>query len=131
MPEYAEHCALLISPTLEDHEIFEKVFHRQGWMLEHASSIHAASMLLNGKTAPVVITERDLPAANWKDVLDAIRGLEEPPLVIVISLLADEHLWAEALSMGVYDVLAKPLDQTEVVRVLSLAWSHRQERPAA
>ena len=54
-----------------------------------------------------------------------------PPLLIVISQLADEHLWAEALNLGVYDVLAKPLDDIEIVRVLSLALNHRHEIPVA
>jgi DNA-binding NtrC family response regulator len=44
--------------------------------------------------------------------------------------LADEHLWAEALNLGAYDVLAKPFDPTEVVRTLSQAWLHRASRHA-
>ena len=40
------------------------------------------------------------------------------------SLLADEHLWAEALNIGAYDVLAKPFDRQEVIRIFSLAWLH-------
>ena len=69
---------------------------------------------------------------NWKDVLEAMRALPVPPLVIVISRESDDHLWAEALNLGAYDVLAKPLDDTEIVRVLSLALHHEQETsPAA
>ena len=42
-----------------------------------------------------------------------------------------ERLWAEALNLGAYDVLAKPYDPTEVVRSVSLAWlqwTSRRER---
>lgn len=42
--------------------------------------------------------------------------------------VADDSLWAEALNVGAYDVLAKPLDRTEVTRVLSLAWLHWQRQ---
>jgi hypothetical protein len=73
--------------------------------------------LLKENAVSVVIAERDLARANWKDVLKAIHGLREPPLLIVISRLADDGIWAEALNIGVYDVLAKPLDRGEVVRV--------------
>jgi hypothetical protein len=46
--------------------------------------------------------------------------------MIVMSRLADAHLWAEALNLGAYDVLVKKaLDRTEVTRVLSLAWVTR------
>jgi len=131
VPENTGQSALLISPVAEDHGILDEIFQRNGWMLEHASSVYAASVLLNDKAASIVITERDLPASNWKDVLEVMQGLPKPPLVIVISSLADEYLWAEALNLGVYDVLAKPLDQTEVVRVLTLAWTHEQKPPGA
>jgi hypothetical protein len=46
------------------------------------------------------------------------------PFLIVTCRLADEHLWAEALNVGAYDVLAKPFDAPEVIRVVSLAWLH-------
>ena len=38
------------------------------------------------------------------------------------SRLADEHLWAEALNLGAYDLLAKPFDRMEAMRVLDAAW---------
>ena len=43
-------------------------------------------------------------------------------LMIVTSRLADERLWAEALNLGAYDVLAKPFDRTEAMRVVAAAW---------
>jgi FixJ family two-component response regulator len=44
--------------------------------------------------------------------------------MIVTSRLADDRLWAEALNLGVYDVLAKPFDRTELIRSVRLAWEH-------
>jgi CheY-like chemotaxis protein len=38
----------------------------------------------------------------------------DPPMLIVTSRLADDYLWAEALNLGAYDVLAKPFDASEV-----------------
>jgi DNA-binding response OmpR family regulator len=47
-----------------------------------------------------------------------------PTPLIVTSRLADEKLWAEALNLGAYDVLAKPFDLSELVRSVNLAWLH-------
>jgi DNA-binding response OmpR family regulator len=50
----------------------------------------------------------------------------------VTSRHADDRLWAEALNLGAWDVLAKPFDPGEVVRVVNLAclcW--QRERQAA
>ena len=80
-----ERTALLVSPAAEDHEILRELFHRHGWILEHATSFDSIAIQLNQKTASVVITERDLSAANWKDVLELIQDLPAHPFLIVIS----------------------------------------------
>ena len=59
---------------------------------------------------------RSAPAAARAAILDCDFGA------------ADERLWAEALNLGAYDVLAKPFDRTEVMRVVSMAWMHWSAR---
>ena len=54
----------------------------------------------------------------------------DPPLLIVTSRFADERLWAEALNVGAYDVLAKPFERDEVNRVLTSAWVRRARATA-
>jgi FixJ family two-component response regulator len=61
-------------------------------------------------------------------MLEHISLLPDPPLLIVTSRLADARLWAEALNLGAYDVLAKPFDATQVIRIVGLAWQHWLER---
>jgi DNA-binding NtrC family response regulator len=129
MSEAGEQVALLISPAEEDHNTLQQLFQQHGWNLLATRSLDSAMTLFREKAVSVVITERDLAVYNWKDVVNAIDGLREPPLLIVISRLADDNLWAEALNLGVYyDVLAKPLVQAEVVRVLTSAWIQRLTR---
>jgi DNA-binding response OmpR family regulator len=55
-------------------------------------------------------------------MLEDMTLLVDSPLLIVVSRLADEHLWAEALNLGAYDVLAKPFDAMELSRTLTSAW---------
>ena len=122
VPAYGLETALLISPDEEDHEVLNELFRHNSWILHRASSVNSASALLNEGTTSVVITERHFPVGDWKDVLDVVHHLPKAPLLIVISRAADNYLWAEALNLGAYDVLAKPLDQTEAARVLTSAW---------
>jgi DNA-binding response OmpR family regulator len=68
---------------------------------------------------------------TWTQLLDEIRLLAIPPILVVTCRVADDHLWAEGLNIGAYDVLAKPLDRTEVTRVLSSAWLHWQRQYCA
>jgi DNA-binding response OmpR family regulator len=64
-------------------------------------------------------------------MLDHAGCLPNPPLLIVTSRLADERLWAEALNLGAYDVLAKPFDKREVIRTVTAAWLHWANRSSA
>jgi len=57
-------------------------------------------------------------------VLEHLNALPKAPSLIVSSTLADEHLWAEVLNLGAWDVLAKPFDRFEVIRSVKLAWDH-------
>lgn len=126
-PEEHDVTALLISPIDEDHNILKGVFGEQGWTLYATDSLESASTVLQEKVTSIVITERDLSVGNWKDVLEVLDLLPDPPLLVVSSLYANEYLWAEALNLGVYDVLAKPLNKTEVIRVCNSARTrHRQ-----
>jgi DNA-binding NtrC family response regulator len=122
VPESTDEASILISNVEEDHRILQNLFQDRGWTLYAAMSLDAASILLVDNIASVVITEQNLAFGNWRGVLDLAQALPQPPLVIVISRLADDYLWAEALNLGAYDVLAKPLVHAEVIGVLTSAW---------
>ena len=134
----ARRRVLSVSPILEDHRALETIFHRPASVapegirphLIRVGSLVSARAALTRAEYAAVVCERDLRPGGWKDLLKSTQGQPNPPLLIVTSLLADEHLWAEALNLGAYDVLAKPFDRVEVVRVVNLAclrW-HRSRR---
>jgi DNA-binding NtrC family response regulator len=87
------------------------------------STISAAKTALKQGRISIVLCEYDLSPGSWKDLLEFVEGLPAPPPVIVTSRVADEHMWAEVLNLGGYDVLAKPLSSEEVIRTITSAWS--------
>ncbi len=115
---------LLVSPAPEDHA-FLRALLATGWRkLYAARSYREALAVLCRDRIAVILCEQDLPDGKWKDLLSQIAPLTDPPCLVVTSRLADEHLWAEVLNLGGYDVLAKPFDAEEVLRVVSLAAEH-------
>ena len=70
----------------------------------------------------VVICERHLQDGDWRDVLTVLTSFQNLWPLVVTSRLADEYLWAEVLNLGGYDVLAKPLDVSEVCWTVNRAW---------
>lgn len=120
---------LSLSPVENDHTTLEQLLPEPEWSVHWADSVRSALTLLRTlRPVPVVVCERDSLPGSWQDVLARTALLPEPPSIIVASWIADDHLWAEALNLGAYDVLAKPFDPVELTRSLSLAWLHGQRQ---
>jgi hypothetical protein len=126
---------LSVSPSNADHAALRKILQEPTpnidtncrWVLYSASTVSLTLKALWEREIPIVISEDNLLAGTWRTILQCISLLPDPPLLIVASRLADERLWAEALNLGAWDVLAKPLDTQEVIRVVASAWRHWQE----
>lgn len=123
---FAVGTVLSVSPIEEDHNSLEKIFSECRWTVHRARTVPAAMSFLAENHAPVVICERELGTGTWRDVLDAAVFLPQPPNVVVTSRLADDYLWAEALQLGAYDVLAKPFKTEDVIRIA--IWAARRWR---
>ena len=122
---------LSVSPSQHDHDTLASLLGREQWTIHKALSLRSASAFLQAHDVPLVICEHDLLPGKWTELLDVIRLLLIPPFLIVTSRVADDYLWAEALNVGAYDVLAKPFDLTEVTRILSSAWRHWHDQHEA
>ena len=96
-----------------------------------ASSVEWATKMLKRDQIRIAICERDLQPGTWKDLLEQTATMPHSPLVIVTCRLADERLWSEVLNEGGYDVLAKPFDRTEAIRVVEGAFQYWQNQHEA
>jgi CheY-like chemotaxis protein len=132
---------LSVEPGAEDRDSLMDIFTGSNWNLcpnlhwelRSRNSVESAvSELVHSRNepTPIVLCEGHV---GWRQMLRDLQQLQDPPYLIVTSRLADDCLWAEALNLGAHDVLAKPFDRSEVVRVMSLAWLKWQEKhePAA
>ena len=118
-------CALLLGEFERDRLLLKEIFRRAGWRLLEARNRRRALDCLKENPVQVVITESELPDWNWKHVLRDLRRMTTtPPQLVVTSRTADEHLWAEVLNVGGYDVLAQPFEADEVERVVASAYRH-------
>jgi DNA-binding response OmpR family regulator len=113
---------LSVSPLDEDHSSLQAIIGHSKWVLLKARDLRSALALLQRHEVAVVLCERDLQPGTWIGVLEHIKALPNVPSLIVASRLADDRLWAEALTLGAWDVLAKPFHPTEVIRSVHSAW---------
>jgi len=115
---------LAVSPLPADRLQLRAILSQGSWKLHEASTCGEAVAFLRDHSVPVLLSDRDHADGNWEELLNAMATLSAPPKLIVFSRLADESFWAEVLNMGGFDVLMKPFQPEEVLRVTFAAWSH-------
>jgi len=119
---------LSVSPLDADHLSLEVIIGHSPLIFFKAHDLRSALALLQRHDIAVVVCERDLLPGTWIDVLEHVKALPRAPSLIVASRLADDSLWAEALNLGAWDVLAKPFDRSEVIRSVKSGWQRWQDR---
>jgi two-component system response regulator PilR (NtrC family) len=112
---------LCISGHLEDARQLSQMLQALPLVVEHVGTLRLARAQLRKQDYDVVLTEANLPDGNWLDVLHMVRETPREMKVVVTDPQADAHLWAEALNLGAYDLLAQPFYEPEVRRILSNA----------
>jgi DNA-binding NtrC family response regulator len=99
------------------------ILNGDNWALRFAGTFPEAQAALGATPFGVVICGgRFEDGHGWKDILNGIHQMVNPPQLIVAHRLADEALWAEVLNLGCYDLLVTPFDAEEVRRIVHMAW---------
>ncbi len=127
---------LSVSTAESDHVALEQTFRDSSLTLYpnlrlalHSSRTAASALAVLRRTRiPIVICDRDEQPDAWREILQATRDLAAPPCLIVTSRLADDCQWAELLNTGAFDLLAKPFEKSNVIRIVQSAWVHWQSR---
>jgi DNA-binding NtrC family response regulator len=122
---------LSVSPADDDHISLQAIIGHSKWVLFKARDLESALSVLQRNAVAVVLCERDLLPGTWTDVLVHTQALSNAPFLIVTSRLADDRIWAEALNLGAWDVLAKPFNHIEVIRSVKSAWQHWHDQAHA
>lgn len=116
---------LSVSPNLDDHATIERLFANAGgrmpWPVTRAWTVASALTALRQVEFAVIVCDSALGPNSWKDLLSGTQDMMSASSLVVTSLHADERLWAEALNLGAYDVVAKPFYPAELIRVVNSA----------
>ncbi len=121
---------LAVSSNEDDLRTFRAILDDARWDVRSVQSCDEARSYIEHEKPSVIACDRALPDGTWRDLYNLTSNLNNPPPVVVVSRHADESLWAEVLNLGGYDVLASPLERTEVSRVMEMACRHGRQMPA-
>ena len=74
--------------------------------------------VLQNQTVDVVLLDFQQPFEKSFELLSDLKAVAPQSEVVFISKFDEEKLWLEAVQRGAYDFLAKPLDSSELKRIL-------------
>jgi two-component system, NtrC family, response regulator PilR len=114
---------LFVSGHLEEARQISQMLQRLPLAVDFAETLQQARAQLRKEEYDVLLTEAALPDGSWLDALHLARECPHDLQVIVTDPHADAHLWAEALNLGAYDLIAQPFYEPEVRRILFNACS--------
>jgi hypothetical protein len=107
-----------------DRELLSRLAREHRWVLHFAGNCGEAWNALNESKAPIVLCDRELPATEWRDVIQMMTSSEHRAYALLVSKVSDDYLWNEVIRRGGHDLLATPLQEEDVLRAIRLGWSY-------
>ena len=112
---------LAVSPALEDLDILDLLSARHGWQMKPARSLREAFRLLSERTFDIVLCDSNPPGHPWQEIMSRLARVSRGAAIVLIAPAKDDLLWLEVLSRGGFDVLARPLGEQALRRVMDAA----------
>jgi DNA-binding NtrC family response regulator len=96
-----------------------------------ADSAAAAQQILARESVDVMLTDLRMPGDDGLKLVKRAVGLPRPPVCILMTAYGSFETGAEAIKLGAYDVIAKPVDLAHVELVIQQALKNREPKTAA
>ncbi|MBI3894582.1 MAG: response regulator [Acidobacteria bacterium] len=120
---------LLVMPPQRQFPLL-RVLRENGLEVSTVGSFQEAQQVLWGSASyDLIFVDSELPDGSWEELLEFLKNSPRASEVIVCSRCGDEHLWAEVIQRGAFDLLPAPYEEREIARVVQSALeSHYLER---
>jgi DNA-binding NtrC family response regulator len=112
------------NPTLSVY--FSGLFQKTRWAMARAYTCEEAMSFLRENRAAVAVCDESLPDGFWHDAAAAFSSLPDAPALVVVS--DDQSLVHEVLALGGFDLLVRPLRESDVVWTVASAWHDWMKR---
>jgi two-component system nitrogen regulation response regulator GlnG len=88
---------------------------RRGWKVESAENAHLALRQLTERSYALVFLDIRLPDIDGLSLLEQIRTLPDPPMVVIMTAQGTVDTAINAMKKGAYEYITKPFDLEDVV----------------
>jgi CheY-like chemotaxis protein len=125
------HEVLVVDDEIVVLTVLREALRRGGYRVTTAASAEEAIDLMRKRRFDLVLTDKNLPGASGLEVLRVARTLDPAPAVVLITGYSSYDSAIEALDIGAYDYIEKPIRDVETLRFrIRRALSRRDEQMA-
>ena len=108
----------------QDRQVLASISAYELLELHFAESCEEAGTVANRLNAPVILFDRDFPGTEWRTAVRSLAASPHRACVVLMSGVVDDYLRQELIRRGGYEVLPKPLQADNILRVIKLALSY-------
>jgi len=119
---------LVVDDEENAREGLSKILSKEGYRVETASNGKEAIDNLKRQRYDLVITDMRMPLMDGFEVLREIKKMDENIGVIMITAYGEVESYLEAMNMGAFEYINKPVRVNELKRVITKVLEARQKK---
>lgn len=126
----ATQTALILVVDDEEHarEGLSKILTREGYGVETAANGKEAIDVIKHKSFDLVITDMRMPLMDGFEVLREIKKMDDSVGVIMITAYGEVESYLEAMNLGAFEYINKPVRVNELKRVITKVLDERRKK---
>jgi two-component system NtrC family response regulator len=117
----AQHQLLVVEDDDSQRRVLEYNLQQEGYTVHKAASAEEGLEILKSTPIDVVVSDIKMPQMSGIDLLSEIKRLDHDIQVILITAYATVDSAIEAMKLGAYDYIRKPLNRDELKIVVKKA----------
>lgn len=130
MESIGQASILVVDDEENAREGLSKILSKEGYRVETAANGKEAIDSLKRQRYDLVITDMRMPLMDGFEVLREIKKMDENIGVIMITAYGEVESYLEAMNMGAFEYINKPVRVNDLKRVISKVLEARLKKPA-
>jgi len=119
---------LVVDDEENAREGLTKILSKEGYAVDMASNGKEAIETLRRQSFDLVITDMRMPLMDGFEVLREIKKMNENIGVIMITAYGEVESYLEAINMGAFEYINKPVRVNELKRVITKVLEERRKK---
>ncbi|GIV06790.1 MAG: acetoacetate metabolism regulatory protein AtoC [Fimbriimonadales bacterium] len=122
------HTILIVDDELNIRRVLERAFTKEGYQVQTAEGGHQALRLLEETSCDLVLTDVVMPDMTGLELLKRARQKHPQTQFVLMTAFGTIPTAVEAMRLGAYDFLTKPLDMEVLRKVVRNALNERTKQ---